>query len=502
MFLEFADVMNFIFQLLALNLTFLHGCSSYVVYKNFTTPSPDTLVSTTDGTTQQTNNTNTGVLYLFDNYHKYWQLRDFNPYAKPYNFLNQSVAPLPSNGNDTTLSSSSSKPIFKNFWNFPHELSYSNNSLWQALKQPLHIPYNVFNGDSNFHAENASINNVNSVSHIIENDNFVLELSNLSSNYLEHNLPKNMYIQPIFIQVEQTSTQIVKHELSSDIMLYLRLSIDLMLGNVRYPYLIIYKPDLFNRYINAQYNYHNSLHKYQLYFHKKMHNPVFIRRTLNSFNNFFRTIKSRNYNILYHVQCPPSTVFLKIIIQGKEISANTAEIICSYFRLAVRMALNTFNYNNKFTFIEIPSEWLLTNSLYIRLEDLIVPIHEILNFGFTNFKHNDLYFSSSTIENCSTFNKSMIAHQRGFSIHINNNVSFCFNDVYSEFTEHIFNCSYDLLAVLQHELAHFFISKCHIESSDMLKASEISRVRDLSAASRLLFEKSWATESRSVGCIN
>lgn len=378
----------------------------------------------------------------------------------------------------------SERDFFKNKWFFPSEVSFVDEKTWNSRKQPVYIPQKIFSGEQN--------NNIipGTVHRRVHNTSLP------NTSHLHH--------PTLTIILTQTKLSIPVFNVTSELMYYMTTSLDISMGRKQFSYLLTYDYAKFHIYIANQRRYFQTLHKFQGFLHTKLYTPIKVIKSIEYTRSVFQVIKERNYIVIYHTLCPPfDSTNVKVIIQGKEIPVQNIEALCLYFRMAVRTALEVFNYNNKFTFMEIPTEWLLTDSPYIRIENTITAVHEILNFMFTSPEHNDLIYSSTTSQNCTVFKENVIAHKIHFGIHINQNKSFCLSDVFSDYTQELFDCSYDLIAVLLHELAHFFISSCHPHNIELLTpAHNQLYVRDLSAQARRLFELAWLNESLNIGCAN
>lgn len=366
------------------------------------------------------------------------------------------------------------QPLFANKWNFEDERLPNNVTQWETLLKPMFIPRSPF---------------------YVSKD--ILDTSALESfTRSKIRLPRSGRFNPIELTVLSANNP-PSFKTNSPLMWYMETSLGVMSGNIRITELMI-KASYLHQYTLQQNKHFNHIRNERT---NTRHRPPSIVKNIQSTLNRFRAIKERDNVIIYHVECPGDSVKMKVIIQGVlRKNLHDVELKCNYFRLGVRNALERFNYKKNFTFLEIPSEWLAHKYPYILIDETIVPTIEILNFAFTPPRHNNYYYTEALVHECKHFKKDIIAHQVDFQFHLNQNITYCINDVFSHFTSLLFGCDHDLFYVLLHELSHFFISSCHSSFINTLNVDRTSNDRDLSPKSRELFERAWEKESLTLMC--
>lgn len=219
-------------------------------------------------------------------------------------------------------------------------------------------------------------------------------------------------------------------------------------------------------------------------------------------NNRLSYVKhALNNTIYYHVECPNFSVKIDVIFSGKNHPIHTVRSKCEYFRWVVKKALGIFNEDKMFKFIEIPSE-AMDNNIFVRYDGQKALLDSVLNFAFVNASHNLFYYKNRQFrcdELASDNDSISVAHLSASSIHINEKPKYCITDV--PYGRNIltqkFNCSHDLFFVLAHELAHYFISECHI---DIPLLRTFSMERKLDPLSLSLMKKTWEQTNTQLYC--
>lgn len=218
-------------------------------------------------------------------------------------------------------------------------------------------------------------------------------------------------------------------------------------------------------------------------------------------NRIFYVKHFHNNTIYYHVECPNFSVNIDIIFSGKKYKIHSVRDKCEYFRWIVRKAIGIFNEDGMFKFIELPSE-VMDNNIFVKYGGEKVLLDYVLNFAFVNSTHNLFYYRERQFK-CDNLmdNKDgiSVAHLSGSSVHINNSPNYCITDVAYDKKNlaQQFNCSYDLFFVLVHELAHYFISECHI-NIPLLKTFTMER--KLNARSLELMKNTWDNANPQMHC--
>lgn len=217
-------------------------------------------------------------------------------------------------------------------------------------------------------------------------------------------------------------------------------------------------------------------------------------------NNNIKYIKNiLNNTIYYHVECPDHALNINLIVNGQLNKLNKVIEKCENFRWIVKKVLSEFKLN-MFEFIELPSE-VMDNNMFVKYNDKRILTESILNFAFVNKTHNFFYYKEKKFM-CKEFVNSTLAHVFGSSIHINANYNYCVtykpyakNYLYSRF-----KCI-DLFFLLAHELAHYFISDCHIEIP-FLQQFSYSMQRSLDKKSQQLMVETWQSANKNLHCNN
>lgn len=378
---------------------------------------------------------------------------------------------------------------FKNKFNYPNETSW--------LIPILHTYYHEHPQDDNLPVYIPNIRNVIKGS-LLNSRN---DLSHTTIDKLE-GIDERVNLEmsrPWWNIIFEPSAYNNYHRfrLDSDLMYYMRLSLDASMGKI----LLndkLYRTGTYEIYQKAKERHYEYLSTIK---YNRRNVTLQIQRHNIALQNHISIIKNRNNIIIYHVECPMRLFAnINVIIQGEKIDLMQSSYrLCKYFRLTVRTALETFNYKKNFTFLEIPTEWLRYDQPFINIENMSVKIDNILNFAFTPVHHLKDYYSSYLRTNCEPFNLTNLAHRTGFSIHLNKKINYCLSDYY---TGDIEDCDADLLETLLHELSHFFIGSCHHRfGMDLLAPFAGSNVRDLNNYTKTAFEMAWQYNSVEYACL-